>query len=347
MTSRSTAVVTTESSPEKPAISYALRSPTAAVLNTDEARAHIVPLIARGVSWEEVLLEVNRAATINPDILRCDSQSIIMAVGMAVQTGLVIGKTIHLVPVSGKLQAWTDYKGDIELVLASGAARAVDAQAVYEGDVFEYELGDSPFVKHRPVLGAKRGKLIGAYCIAWLNITGTLKKISVMGIDQIEKIRAKSRSWSPSKVAECPEWYAIKTAVHRNCKALPKNRRLAQVLALFEHQDRIDDAEVEEMELNPANRVDTPATAAIASASDFSSSDEAAKTEPPAPSKASELPLPFGRNLKGTPIGQLDQETLKQAYDWAKQQPNGETEYREFIAAAEELMEARRLGPEF
>lgn len=342
-TSRSTAVVTTESSPEKPAISYALRSPTAAVLNTDEARAHIVPLIARGVSWEEVLLEVNRAATINQDILRCDPQSIIMAVGIAVQTGLVIGKTIHLVPLAGKLQAWTDYKGDIELVLGSGAARAVDAQAVYENDFFEYELGDTPFVKHRPALGAKRGKLIAGYCIAWINGTGTLKKITVMSLDQVEKIRAKSKSWSPSKVPECPDWYVIKTCVHRNCKALPKNPRLARVLALFDHQDQIDG---EDQELDPANRIDVPATAAIAASSSASGEFEETPPPAPAPSKAASFALPFGKTLKGTPIGELDPAKLLEAYQWAKAQKDGEAEWKEFIAAAEELMEERRIAAE-
>lgn len=339
---RSTAVVTTESSPEKPAISYALRSPTAAVLNTDEARAHIVPLISRGVSWEEVLLEVNRAVSVNGDILKCEPQSIIMAVGIAVQTGLVIGKTIHLVPVSGKLQAWTDYKGDIELVLGSGAARAVDAQAVYEGDFFEYELGDTPYVKHRPVLGAKRGKLIAAYCVAWLNGVGTLKKITVMALDQIEKIRAKSRSWSPSKVAECPDWYAIKTAVHRNCKALPKNPRLAKVLALFDHQEQLD---ADDAELDPANRVEVPTSAAIAASSSASSEFDSAPAAP-TPSKAALFELPFGKTLKGTPIGNLDPAKLLEAYNWAKGQPNGEADWKEFIAAAEELMEERRLAAE-
>lgn len=238
---------------------YALTMPIGQILQSPEARAQIQALLPEGADFERVIIEVHRAATNNPDILKCTPASIINAVGTAVQTGLQIGREIHLVPVSGKLQAWNDYKGDITLVLWSGAARHVDAQAVYSGDTFEFELGDSPWVKHRPQIDpAKRGKLIAAYCIAWLNSMGTLKKIVVMPLADIEKIRKNSKSWNPDKVRDCPEWYAIKTTVHRNCKMLPKNRRLATVLAMLDSREQAD--QVSE-ELDPANRVDPLAEA--------------------------------------------------------------------------------------
>ena len=208
---RSTAVATT-SQVEPPAKPYALSSPIAKILQSPEALALLIPLVPHGVELEQLLFEVVKAATNNPEIQDCTHASIIQAVGTAIQSGLVIGKTIHLVPVNKKvgngyekrLECWTDYKGDIELVIWSGAARHVDAQCVYEGDYFEFEQGDSPRVVHRPAL-TNRGAIIATYCIAYLNGTGTLKKVVVMPLEDIEKVRKNSKQWSPEKFKVCPD----------------------------------------------------------------------------------------------------------------------------------------------
>ena len=98
-TKPSTAVATIE----PPATPYALRSPIADVLRSEEARAVIAPLIPKGVDFEEVLIEVYRAYTATPEIARCTAPSIALAVGTAVQLGLQIGRTVHLVPVRKKV----------------------------------------------------------------------------------------------------------------------------------------------------------------------------------------------------------------------------------------------------
>ncbi|HEY7236554.1 MAG TPA: recombinase RecT [Gemmatimonadaceae bacterium] len=361
---RSTAVATVESSVERPAVPYVLRSRTAEILNTDEARAQIAPFIPRGVDFNQVMLEVHRCATNVPEILECTPPSIIQAVGQAVQTGLTIGKTIHLVPVSvsvGKgddkryekrLQAWTDYKGDIELVLWSGAARHIDAHAVYQHDVFDYDLGDNPFVKHKPVLdSSKRGPIIGGYCIAFLNASGTLKKITVLSIADVEKVRAKSKQWNPDKVKVCPDWYVEKTCVHRNCKTLPKNPRLASVIAMMDAREAHDRGEDFTVELDPANRIEAqPSRAAESAVSPLVAHEDAAAhhsasvtvEEPKAPSRAAAFLLPFGKTLKGKPLGELTDQQLRDGYAWAKE--SGDDGLAQFIAMAEELMEERRLA---
>lgn len=241
---------------------YALTTPIAKILQSDAARAVIQPLVPHGVSWERVIMEVHRAAVDNPQILKCTEQSIIKAVGQAVETGLVIGKTIHLVPLKNtkanvlELNAWTDYKGDIELVLWSGAARHVDAHAVYAGDQFTFELGSNPFVRHIPELNpAKRGKLVAGYSVALLNGSGTIKKIVVMPIDEIERIRKGSRQWSPDRVAVCPDWYVEKTCIHRNTKTLPRNRRLATVMAIMDSREAADRVD---SELDGLNQIEAP-----------------------------------------------------------------------------------------
>ncbi len=266
---------------EQPARPYALRSPIAELLQSDAAMAVIVPLIPHGVDYNRVVSEVYRAGTNDPKILKCTPKSIIDAVATVVQTGLTVGKTIYLVPQRTKvsargeadryedrLQAWTSYVGDIELVVRSGAARHVDGVAVYENDRIEVTLGSNPDVVHVPSMDtAKRGRLKGAYSIAYLNGLGTLKKVTWMPLADVEKIRAKSKSWGPDKIAECPDWYAIKSAIHRNCKTLPKNERLARVIALFDRQEAEDrgDASFDELpiDLNPVNEIRNPRQAQL------------------------------------------------------------------------------------
>lgn len=306
---------------EPPAPHFALRSPIAKILRSDRARALVGPKVGTA-EWERVIIQAHRAAANDPKILRCSRDSIIIAVDICAESGLVISKTIHLVAtqkpatepgrpgnVEHRLEAWTDYKGDIELVVWSGAARLVDAAVVYENDVFQYELGSSPYVTHRPCVSkAKRGKMIGAYSIAFLNSSGTLKKITYLSLEEIEEIRANSEQWNPDRVPECPPWYGIKSAVHLNCKALPKNRRLAKVMALFDRQDAMD-------------RGGAPET--------------------PVRSEAWLFPMPFGPK-KDTPIGMLTSEELAAAREHARKLDR----FADFLVASDDLIDESIDQPE-
>lgn len=234
------------------------------LLSKPESLARLAPLIGVGVDFEAVALEVYRAVTKNPAILQCTEDSVVMSVADCLRVGLVIGKTIHLVPVPPRrgeqpeLQAWTDYKGDIELVVAAGGARHIEAHAVYEADVFEVHLGTDPSIVHRPELMRPRGKMIGAYAVAF--ITAYIKKVCVMRLDEIDAIRSKSRQWNPGKEKDCPEWYACKTTIHRICKDLPKNAKLMKVMALFDRQDEVEHG-ADDPDLAPEKRVEPMATA--------------------------------------------------------------------------------------
>ena len=249
-------VVQYKPSPAQQKVIDMLSSPTAAAV--------LVPLIPKGVDLTTVATEVYRVAAENPDILKCTETSVVLAVSDCLRAELIIGKEVHLVPVNTKVskdpekyelrcQAWNDYKGDIALVRRSGAARNVVAEAVYENDLFEPHLGTEQFVRHIPPIKGPRGKMIGAYAIAF--ITNTMNKVKWMPLEEIEAIRAKSKSWSPKRVQVCPDWYAKKTAIHAVTKDLPKNPKLARVLAMFEHQEAIDRAEEAEYTIEtPAQR---------------------------------------------------------------------------------------------
>ncbi len=96
---------------------------------------------------------------------------------------------------------------------------------------------DEEGFEHTPIMDqAKRGRLIGGY--AYAALPGNLLTVFPMTIEEIEAVRAKSRSWKNLEIA--PRWYVIKTCIHRVTKLLPKNPALAKVIALFDREEEAD-----------------------------------------------------------------------------------------------------------
>ena len=82
---------------------------------------------------------------------KCDMHSIFASVVIAAQLGLEIGVggQGYLVPYGGKAQFIPGWQGLVDLVSRAGRA-TVWTGAVYQGDKFEWALGDNPFVRHQP-----------------------------------------------------------------------------------------------------------------------------------------------------------------------------------------------------
>lgn len=99
---------------------------------------------------------VNGAVSKNPAIAECDPASILQSVGQAARTGLEIDMMGHayLVPYfdsnKGKkiCQFIPGWQGIVDLINRSEKA-TVWTGAVFDGDLFDYELGLNPFVRHR------------------------------------------------------------------------------------------------------------------------------------------------------------------------------------------------------
>lgn len=200
------------------------------MLNDDTARATITPMLPEGVTYERVIREVYMVASDNPSILKCSGPSIIRAICKVESWGLVIGETAHLVPYKGICKAIQDYKGKIELMVRHRAARLIEAHCVYEKEHFVYKAGTSPVIEHWPIMDPQsRGELVGAY--AYARITSYDFKAVVISKQEIDEIRRQySHQWSGGTLDEIP-WYAIKTAIHRLSKQIPKSEALAKALA--------------------------------------------------------------------------------------------------------------------
>jgi phage RecT family recombinase len=233
----------------------------------DEQRAMIETYLPAGVDLAQIKTDIALAVRKVPKILDCTPESILIAAAEIQRWGLQIGTTAYLVPYGTECTPVADYKGLEELVTGSGVARALRKAAVYENDYrFEIYLGSRNEVVHEPMWkGGKRGALLGAYCIAIVGQGEQL--ITYMRLEEIEVIRKQSKQWKPEKAGpECPEWYAIKTAVRRSCKTLPKNPRLATVMARLAAADRLEfgDADPERALEEGDYTIETPEAAPAA-----------------------------------------------------------------------------------
>lgn len=242
------------------------------IMLSEDARRQIMPLLPHGISFERVVSTIHQVVAENPDLLECTPESLIMAVGRGVKWDLDFGETVHLVPFNvnvakrdaaprweKRAKAIRDWKGDIELVTKSGAARHVDAQCFYENEIFKYQQGTTPFIEHHPIFDVvKRGQMLGAY--AWARISVHSLKIAVMSVAEIDAIRQeKSQSW---KKGPLPDWYARKTMVHQVTKSLPKNPKLLAAMQAFKEEDDIPEGEFEVVSETPV--AETPAVVAPA-----------------------------------------------------------------------------------
>ena len=214
------------------------------ILHSKSAQAKIAPFLPAGVSLDRVAAAVHIALAKDraawkkegPSPLeKCSPMSVLLAVAKITQWGLEVGETAHLVPFGTECTPVADYKGLVQLVMATGLVRGVQARCVHQHEPFRMRLGTSIDLQHEPMWSVKdRGPMVGAYAIFDLR-GNALPLVKYMGFDEIEAHRQKhSKQW---KNGPLPEWYAEKTCIRMGAKLLPKDPRFAKTIAVFEGMD--------------------------------------------------------------------------------------------------------------
>lgn len=218
-----------------------------AVIRTSKsARKQIEAFLPDGVSLDRVAASLDLAlrkarheykGTGLCPLEQCDPATMLMAVAKIQQWGLEIGETAHLVPFGTTCTPVADYKGLEELMVASGVARMVQSRCVYAKEGFRLKIGTPTELEHHPIAGiAERGAMIGAYVI--VHVRGGLQLVEFMGVEEIDQIRKQySKQW---KSGPLTEWYARKTVIRRVAKHVPKNPRLARILAEIDREEVVE-----------------------------------------------------------------------------------------------------------
>jgi recombination protein RecT len=192
---------------------------------------------------ERFMRVVMTAVQTNPDLLNCNRRTLFNSAVKCAQDGLLPdGREAALVQfknnrkVDGKWVTSLDVQympmiaGIRKKVRNSGEIATWEVHVVYENDAFEYELGDTPFIRHKPSLSGDRGKVIAAYSVATLK-SGE-KSREVMTIEEIEKVRSVSKA-KDAESGPWTKWYdemARKSVARRHAKVLPMSTDLDDLM---------------------------------------------------------------------------------------------------------------------
>lgn len=168
-----------------------------------------------------------------PKLADCNPASVFAAVIQASQLGLepdTLGRAF-LIPYGQECQFVPGWKGLVDLLNRSGQGTAWTG-AVFEGDEFDYGLGDRPFVKHKPMGESDVAKLTHVYAVGRQK-GAEFPVIEAWTIDRVMKHRDRynkvgKRHYSYQNF----EMYARKVVLLQVLKYLPASPELAQAIAL-------------------------------------------------------------------------------------------------------------------
>lgn len=169
----------------------------------------------------------------NPALQRCDPRSIFGSIIVASQLGLEIGVNGqgYLVPYKDKCTFVPGWKGLVDLANRGGRC-TVWTGAVYEGDEFDYMLGDSPYCKHKPCGEFEESKLTHVYAIGRVKDS----EMPVIEVWPIKKVHAHFKktvvpALQPNHYSKKHfEAYAKKVALLQVLKYMPQSIEMSNAM---------------------------------------------------------------------------------------------------------------------
>lgn len=168
------------------------------------------------------------ALSSTPKLAECSPRSFLAAMMTAAQLGVepntALGQA-YLLPYRNhgqmECQFQLGYKGLIDLAYRSGEVSVIQAHTVYENDVFEYELGMDPKLRHVPAK-ADRGEAVAYYAMFKTKDGGY--GFEVMSVDDVQR---HAQRYSKSYGSGSSPWrsnfdeMAKKTVLKRALKYAP------------------------------------------------------------------------------------------------------------------------------
>lgn len=171
---------------------------------------------------------VMTAVQMTPALLDADRRTLFASAMRASQMGLLPdGREGAIVTFKNQAQFMPMVAGVMKMVRNSGEISTWSVQAVYENDTFDFCLGDEEHITHKPAL-SNRGKMIAVYSI--VTMKDGEKSREVMSVEDVNAIRARSRSGNSGPWQSDFAEMAKKTVVRRHSKRLPMSTDLDDAL---------------------------------------------------------------------------------------------------------------------
>lgn len=199
---------------------------------------HLSDVAASGLSPERLIKLAVMAANKNPALAKCDMGSVFLALMQCAELGLEPSGTLggaYLVPYGRQCQLIVGYRGLLDLARRSGVLEQAEAHVVYERDTFEVEFGLHPKLRHVPEWNGDRGARVLVYAVFRLRGGGV--HVEVMGINEIEAIRKRSKSANNGPWVTDYDEMAKKTVVRRGAKYVPMSTEARDAL---EREDELE-----------------------------------------------------------------------------------------------------------
>lgn len=175
--------------------------------------------LPKHVSPERFVRVMMTAVQTTPALLNADRRTLFASAMKASQMGLLPdGREGAIVTFKDQCQFMPMVAGVMKMVRNSGEISTWSVQAVYENDNFDFCLGDEEHITHKPALSG-RGKLIAVYSI--VSMKDGEKSREVMSVEDVNGIRARSRSGNSGPWVTDFAEMAKKTVVRRHAKRLP------------------------------------------------------------------------------------------------------------------------------
>lgn len=185
----------------------------------------VLPAIMPPERFLRIALTVVRTS---PALQDCSRESLLGALMSAAQLGLEPGGPLghaYVIPYGKEATLVLGYKGLIDLAYRSGRLSSVCAETVYENDEFDFEFGLDPHIRHVPKITGGRGRSFAWYAAARIQGGGTAQV--VMGKEDIERIRVRSKAKDSGPWRTDYDAMARKTAIKQLAKFLPVSAELA------------------------------------------------------------------------------------------------------------------------
>lgn len=192
-------------------------------------KAQIAMALPKHITADRMIRLAMTSFSQSAKLQKCDMSSIFASVVIAAQLGLEIGVggQGYLVPYGTKATFVPGWQGLVDLVSRAGRA-TVWTGAVYQGDKFDWALGDNPFVRHQPEGDSDDWKSIThVYAIGRVN-GSQYPVIEVWTMDRVVRHLNKYNKVGASHYAlanggQNMEMYARKVALLQVLKYMPKS----------------------------------------------------------------------------------------------------------------------------
>jgi len=208
-----------------------------------ENKREIAAALPRHITIDRMLTIAQTAATSVPALLDCYTPSLFGAMIKCSQLGLEPNNALgqaYMIPFKNNKKNRTDvqliigYRGMIDLARRSGHVVSMNAQAVREGDEFDWGFGLEEKLDHKP--GSDRGEITHFY--AYAKLTGGGHQFDVLTKQDVDKIMASTQSrgqYGPWK--DHYEQMGRKTMIRRLFNYLPVSIEMAEAASIDSQSD--------------------------------------------------------------------------------------------------------------